>query len=370
MRIIYFLYLDIQKHGGVAKKVLDAMQVWETNGCTVSLVCLTPTVPQTHAFTNNKNVIIFKDRRLLGLPMHFFDWIFLSSEKKQILKFLEEFKPDIFHLRYYPYTPFLSRIAKKYRVVYEINTVEKKEYWLQAKVSYKYKLYYLFYILTYKGFFKNVKAVISVTKEILEQSNIPIGVKTLISPNSISLSRVNTLPRIPSNKNVPVLVFIGSANMPWHGVDILLEIATKTVGKLFFEIIGMQLDNVPENVRTHGYLSQNEYKQILQSADIGVSSLALFRNEMNEACPLKTREYLAFGFPIIVAYNDTAFGDATPPWVLALPNSHQGILDSVDKIVAFANSQKGRVISKDEVRPYIDADIIEAKKVAFMRSLV
>lgn len=45
----------------------------------------------------------------------------------------------------------------------------------------------------------------------------------------------------------------------------------------------------------------------MRNCQVCIGTLALHRKNMTEASPLKTREYLAHGFPVIIGYKDTAF---------------------------------------------------------------
>lgn len=53
-----------------------------------------------------------------------------------------------------------------------------------------------------------------------------------------------------------------------------------------------------------GVLSGDELKHIYELSHIGISSLAPHRKNLTEACPLKSREYIALGLPFISSYYD------------------------------------------------------------------
>ena len=88
-----------------------------------------------------------------------------------------------------------------------------------------------------------------------------------------------------------------------------------------FDIIGYSSSDfmdIPNNVTFHGILTSDDYKKILSESDVAIGSLSLHINNMNEACTLKVREYLAFGIPTIIGYKDSDFPGSVP-FLLELP---------------------------------------------------
>jgi glycosyltransferase involved in cell wall biosynthesis len=181
--------------------------------------------------------------------------------------------------------------------------------------------------------------------------------------------KVDTIhPReIPSNKDINV-VFVGSQNLPWHGIDILFEISQK-LKYITFHIVGAtgnENQSSVNNVIIHPYLDENNLKKLYNIIDIGISSLALFRNEMTDACPLKSREYLSFGIPVIGAYKDPDLSGFD--FYLELPNSYQGIMNSIDEIERFIKHWKGKSIDRKVVNQIIGLDNKELKRLEFLKS--
>ena len=66
----------------------------------------------------------------------------------------------------------------------------------------------------------------------------------------------------------------------------------------------------------HGYLSAGEYRRIIAGADAAISSLGLHRIGLEEASPLKSRECLALGLPLVLAYVDTDLHDLDADFLL------------------------------------------------------
>ena len=74
--------------------------------------------------------------------------------------------------------------------------------------------------------------------------------------------------------------------------------------------------------------------------------------------------------PVILPYKDTAFEQkGYPEWVLKLPNSKEGILNSSQEIKNFLNKCYGFNITKEDVKPYVHVDVIEKERIDFLYSV-
>ena len=130
-----------------------------------------------------------------------------------------------------------------------------------------------------------------------------------------------------------------------------------------FHIVGVT-EQSHNNVFYHGYLQQSEYLQVLSKCQICIGSLALFRNNMEEACPLKVREYLAYGFPIILGYEDTAFEDyKTYTWLHRIYKE----INYAD-LYSFINDNIDFVVPRSDLSS-ISVEYNERKRLQFIQSL-
>ncbi|WP_018751654.1 glycosyltransferase [Paenibacillus sanguinis] len=184
------------------------------------------------------------------------------------------------------------------------------------------------------------------------------------------------------------LVFIGSPGQPWQGLD---EIAgwARAKPNWRFDIIGPEQDEleqltnkrlpkrgagstlladdgpeVPVNLFFHGILTRLEYQPLLDQADLAIGTLALYRKGMEEASPLKVREYLANGLPVIAAYKETDF-PLSVPFILELPNKPGSAVHHLEEIEQFAARWKGRRVPRALVQ-HLDTTVKEAARVAYM----
>jgi hypothetical protein len=81
--------------------------------------------------------------------------------------------------------------------------------------------------------------------------------------------------------------------------------------------------------------------------NLAISTMALHRKRMTEACSLKTREYTARGIPFVLAYEDPdlAMVEEERKFFLSFPNDDSPF--SFDRIIDFARSitESGESIS-------------------------
>ncbi len=131
----------------------------------------------------------------------------------------------------------------------------------------------------------------------------------------------------------PTLVLIGYSRHDWSGLDKMPELAA-ALPDLDFVVIGSEIAG-PENLRCHPVLPQAEADRVMSGCTVGIGPLALHRKEMHEASPLKSRNYLALGLPIIQAYEDTDLSEADG-CVLQLPNHEDSVARNVSRIREFA----------------------------------
>lgn len=105
---------------------------------------------------------------------------------------------------------------------------------------------------------------------------------------------------------------IDPARVPWHGLDRVLEGLSRYHGSVFvrLHVIGNASAAVrparSESWQTvfHSARDSAALDEILCQMHVGISTLALHRKGMTQACPFKTREYLCRGLPFLTAYED------------------------------------------------------------------
>ena len=154
-------------------------------------------------------------------------------------------------------------------------------------------------------------------------------------------------------------------------MDKILWLAT-ALPEFDFDVIGADSGlgiGQPANVHVHKFCNRHEYEPVLAQADVALGTLALHRKSMQQAAPLKVREYLLRGIPVIIGYDDPDLRDDL--WyVLRLPNDERNVRLSVDAIRTFVHTVAGKRVPRHEVAGRIDIVAKERRRLRFLRSFV
>lgn len=157
------------------------------------------------------------------------------------------------------------------------------------------------------------RAIVGVTGEICayQQSRVKRHMPALVYPNGVWFSEADN-PSVDDERGVhiPELLFIASYFAPWHGLDRLLQAVKASNRDFILHLVGRlpqdQLDTASSDLRIkcHGVLDISRIRALSARCWLGLSSFALDRNGLSEACTLKVREYLASGIPVYAGHKD------------------------------------------------------------------
>ncbi len=357
MKIAYLIQMaDLTTENGITKKIRSQTSQWIGHGHQVRCFALRPT-------------------SALWSGLDHLDWViqpygnmFLRSRRSRTLcTSIQNWQPDVIYFRFGYSNPGLAAVLRKFPTIAEFNSQDLDEYPLTLPTA---KL--LYHRLTRGRLLRSCAAGIAVTREIADyyaKDRVPC----ITLGNAIDLT---TSPSLAAEDTASTSVlFIGSRGAPWHGLDRLAEIA-RLFPQVIFEVIGYDTNDwrctagipVPQNCHLHGYLTTAQYTPLLAGASVAIGSLALFRNRMDEACPLKVREYLALGLPVIGAYRDTDIPDDAD-YFLRLPNNAESLAPWRDRIAAFLESWRGRRVPRATIA-HLDVSVKEAQRLAFMERIV
>jgi hypothetical protein len=89
---------------------------------------------------------------------------------------------------------------------------------------------------------------------------------------------------------------------------------------------------------------------------------------MNEACPLKVREYLAAGLPVVAGYEDTDI-PPTADYFLQLPNSSASLTGYRERVLDFFAAWSHRRVPRSAVA-HLDTSVKERDRLAFLRTMM
>jgi hypothetical protein len=358
MKIAYLINHQIWRNDGVTKKIAVQSDAWRANGHEVEVFCITRKVDDS---------ILIARQYHLGHPA-----IGRLLVDQKLVHDIEEYKPDIVYLRYDLWSATIDRVIARYKTVAELNTLDVEEYRLLLIKERSVKAFfrYLAYIALRSRLFRRFSGIVGVTHEIVAASSIArFSLPNVVVPNGISFTKYATMSREGRDDDPVRLFFIATPGQPWHGVDFIVDLA-HGLPDFEFHIVGMTGKSDAKNIIWHGYLNQVEYSNILARCHVCIGSLALFRNGMQEACPLKVREYLAYGFPVIVGYHDTAFMNAPlPDFILKVDLEKEGATESIIYAVReFCVRLKNRVVLSGELS-MVDADRLECKRISFFNDI-
>jgi len=353
MRIVYLAEYNTCRSSGVLKKVLGQTNTWRSLGHSVKLILVSPPCK------NKKSVIsesaeVFSSEFLLYTSGYLQTYLNKIVVRKNIQKNISQYKPDLIYYRDGLWYPGLLQILSMAPYVIEVNTIPDTEYFGFKK---------LLYLLSRRKLYTRAAGIVAVTEEIANRFR-EYNTQVHVSPNSFDIGR--TTPRYPPSNEVPTLLFVGSPAQRWQGVDRLIGLA-RALPEFDFHIAGSEgWPNTPQNIYFHGYIDSKNLYNLYHRADVGIGTLALYRKKMSQATPLKIREYLAYGLPVIIAYDDMPLKGLD--FVLRLP-SEGDLARHAEEVRAFVLKWKGKEIPREVVASRINMLETEQNKLCFLQSL-
>ena len=360
MRIAYVsLHWSRTRSTGVGKKIQSQIATWRSMGHEARLFM--------HASGHEPGSdLIEGDVFRFVVRGKFQTEINRSRAAKEMVKAVEVYQPNIIYLRYGIYVYPAHRLMTIAPVIEEINTNDLTQHEDLGEI------YSLYNSLTRGIFLRRVRGLVTVSRELeISPAFASYRKPTRTIANGIDLDSFPSLPA-PANET-PRLVFIGSPGYIWHGVDKLVEFAIR-FPDLQIDIVGYdrlsEFEPLPANLNLHGYLSSREYQKVLAGADVAISSLALHCILLEEASTLKSRECLAFGLPLVLAYRDTDLDDLACDFLLKIPNKEDNILTHGGAIREFAYRMRGCRADRAILEQRIDSARKEAARLEFFAEIL
>lgn len=342
--------------GGVGKKIQSQMKIWREQNHEATLFSLAPAeikLPETREFVFNNNLNLVQRE------------INRSVTLKNMLSNIQEYQPDLIYLRYGLYSYPLHRIFEIAPVVIETNSNDI--------IEYRSRGYFFYWMnrLTRNLTLAPARGYIVPTHELVTLLRLKPEKSVQVLSNGVDVKEARVLP--PTNNKKPVITLIGSPGMNWHGVDKLVQLA-KLYSDLQINIVGYSSkdvqDDLPANVTLHGFLGREALLKVLAQTDVACGTLALHRKNMEEACPLKVREALSYGIPLILGYKDTDLEKVKIETILQIPNIEDNITSNAERVREFAYEMIGKRMDLKEVLPYLDQYKKEEIRLAFFQSVL
>jgi hypothetical protein len=354
LRIAFLVNWRSGATSGIYRKVAAQARAWTAQGAEVGLFVTTGEPHDWAALPETVLTVPARDHRGGRLV-----------EREIAARAALRWKPSVVYTRHGLAYPGLLRVAARVPLVVEINGDDVAE--LRARAPWLRPLHQV----TRAAPLRMAAGLVFVTHE-LEASPAFARYKrpSAVIANGIDLAAYTPVPAAPAQGN-PHLVMLAHPGSPWHGVDKVCQVAT-SFPEWQIDLVGPTMADLqqerPANVRLHGELEPRGYRAIVERADVAIGSLALHRAGISEACPLKTREYLALGLPTVIGYRDTDF-PAEPSFLLRLPNDEDNIRASVKHLAEFVTAWRGRRVERAEVA-HLDTPSKEASRLALMESVL
>jgi glycosyltransferase involved in cell wall biosynthesis len=355
MKIAYLGQMaDVSRETSIAKKIRDQLRAWSAAG------------HECHYFALARSESAWAELAAVApctLLARGPAWL-RPFRSRRLCRSIEAWRPDLVYFRYAYHEAGLPASFSRLPAVAELNSDDTREYALTLGPAKA-----LYHRLTRQRLLGSVAGFVPVTRE-LARLAAPFAQPVEVVANGIDFSAIAPLPPPPADA-APRLAFIGSPRTPWHGLERVAELA-----RLFpdwgFDIIGDDRANwsvydaapPPANLLLHGQLPRERYLPIVASATVALGTFGLYRKSMQEACPLKVREYLALGLPVIGACADTDIPDSAD-YYLRLPNDASPLAPHREAIAAFVERWQGCRVPRVSVA-HLDVSVKETRRLAFM----
>lgn len=371
MRIAYVTEWSPYVETGVLKKMLGQVEAWTARGNESRVFALVPTQPSAALFPAFDRVGeafgVIPQSWLDRLPWARLGYFNKMLTVRRVRRAIAGFNPDVIYYRQQgPWYPGLLRLfPQSIPLVAEVNANEDAETRLWGLGLSLLRRF------TKTRLTKRADGFVGVTREIAAlYAHGPTPAVAI--PNAMTRPFA---PLPPTGNSRPKFVFVGSAGVAgrnWHGLDLLLRLA-RAMPTFEFSIVGSTSDDLsgvaaPENVRFLGPLYGSALEAVYRTHDVAVSSLAIHRAGVREASPLKTREYLSYGLPVVVAYEEADPGLHSVPFVLRIETEAAEIESHAATVGAFGMQWTNQRITAD--LSAIGSEAIEAKRLAFLADVV
>jgi len=364
MKIAYLAELTLENQGGVIGKIFNQVKIWRKLGHEVKIFIRAYTNGE-YKFPEYCNVYSGIPNRRPEKPNLIKGLLNKCLTHRKIAKDVIDFNPDIIYYRYKIWYPFLIKDILSFTSYFvELNTDDIKETKLKGAFRYWYNK------ITRKLLLSNAAGLVCVTEEIAER-NKKLSRPTCVIGNGYDLSSVTPIPA-PCNIKPQIIFVGGGGNALWHGVDKIIVMANN-LQEFTFHVVGpprsqfSSYKSLPKNIYFHGYMTKEQLTNLYKIVDVAIGTLALHRNQMEEASPLKVREYLAYGIPVIIGYKDTDLKDENPA-ILRLPNRETNVVENIDTIREFVYKQIGNRVSPASVS-MLDYKDKEIKRIHFLEQI-
>ncbi len=283
---------------------------------------------------------------------------------------------DFVFLRHMGFDPFAFVFAPLFPNRMSVHHAKEIDELKLIRTGWKGKAASLLEHLSGKFVVSRSRAIIGVTREIAEYErdlhrlNLPVHE----FPNGIDETQISIL-KDKRNLSELNIAFMCGTFSAWHGLDLLIDSVDAVSDQdvlqgMRFHLIGTVPEPLLKRVKVsaqficYGRLKEADYKDVLSLCDIGLGSLAMFRQGLSEGATLKNREMLCLGLPVYSTHKDTAFQDPFQFY-------HKDDAIDLEAMRNFAMQSKriSRKIVRDQSIPHIQKKQIMIRTIDFLKGL-
>jgi hypothetical protein len=343
MRIAYSLIAYDAMHSGVYTKILDQVTFWRSQGNLVQLFLITDKASVPHWKSIDPSATILVDSNLASKVINRILLVRLASKSNPSLIYLRESFPTLIP-------------RAKAPIVLEVQSLVGNELKIRNR-----KMSLLFNLFK-KRIYSHVSGGVFVTPELNEMNEFHLGdeIPKIAIGNAVNMDRVIPL-TLNQSTNLSIF-FVGTPKQPWHGVSDIVRFGELN-SDIDVHIVGDEGKSSSPNIFFYGALQSSEYREIATKCVAGVGTLNLSAKQMEEASPLKVREYLALGLPVITRYRDVDL-DPSSNFLLQLPIDERAFSDFSLEIRSFLESWKSKRVDRSEVS-HLDVSVKESLRLGF-----
>jgi glycosyltransferase involved in cell wall biosynthesis len=347
--VAYALTCYDARNSGVYKKIADQTKFWSKEGLSFRLIVISDEASRPLWMLLDENAIIFVDssfsKKIINKCL--IVWI-ASKHSKGVVYLRDNFPLNIPSLK----KPIILEVQS---LVYEELSLRKKSKGLIFRISKRFV-------------YRNIFAAVYVSNELRSANEIGIKEskpKTVIS-NGINLDRIKILDPV-THPLRPAVFFVGHPGQSWHGLQELIELAGELID-IDFYIVGCSFPILSSNIFAFESIKEIDYLEFARKSTVGIGTLRLSDKKMTEASPLKVREYLALGLPVITRYIDTDF-PSPEEFILQLPMDESKAIDHKDVIREFILRWSGKRVPRELVNR-ISSEKKEADRLMFFNDVL
>jgi len=287
-------------------------------------------------------------------PLYYRIISLILSQIKVIFLLLFSFRNAIVYYRYIPANVFLNIVLglrSNFQDIFVEYNAPSTEYKYHPYPIFLKKIFLLLHRISLYFFITSNAKILIVVRELKKIDNLHAS-QVLVMPNGYTLNSeninncyekifsdlVNKIQKIKS-QNKKLLIFVSGVHSPTYGIEKMLdlvstlnEVGLVLVGKSVEKVKTDKYSNLKNRVVKIGHIPPECLRLIYQYVDFGIGPTALEKVGLKEASPLKVREYLWHGLPVIINYYDLLLENKWLKKYICWAN-----LEDIEKIREFLN---------------------------------